>query len=169
MLYPILYSYYCRSGDKVEIEVLSQCEFCKAYLCLSFREIKKNSRKLYALFEEFCSLFEDHPTEDNTFLIFLLDEYEEEYGYEKWRVLFVCTHFEHNFVDDLLNLALFMSSFASMFGSHYSQATVSVLQGNGEFLVLELDVIDGRRSIPRWVRRLVLQEFDLEKVMGEVG
>ena len=165
MSYPILYSYYCRSGDKVGIEVLSQYEFCKAYLCLSFREIKRHSRKLYALFEEFSDLFPDHPTEDNTFLIFMLDEYEEEYGYEKWRVLVVCTHFEHNCIEDMVNLVRFMCSMASTFREHPGQVLVNVLQGNGEFLILELMIADPRRSIPEWVRRLVLQEFDLKKIM----
>ena len=164
MVYPIFESYMTSNG--YELDILGQIEYCKAYLCLSFKEIKKYSIKLYALFEEFTTLFEDHPTEDNTYLIFLLNSVDG--IYESWSILFVCTHFEHNFVDDLMNLALFMCSFANAFNTHYSQATVNVLQGNGEFLILELLAKTPYSKIPNWIRKLVLQELDLKDKIKEV-
>ena len=163
MVYPIFES--CMASNGYELDILGQIEFCKAYLCLSFREIKKYSRKLYALFEEFKTLFEDHPTEDNTFLVFLLKDVDG--IYETWDIFFVCTHFEHNFIDDLMNLSIFMCSFANAFSTHHSQASVSVLQGNGEYLILQLYAKTPYSRIPNWIRKLVLQELDLKDKIAE--
>jgi len=156
--YPIEESFY--SPDGYVLSILGQVETCKSYLCLPFSEIKKYSKKLYALFEEFKTLFEDHPTEDNTFLVFLLKDVDG--IYETWDIFFVCAHFEHNFIDDLMNLSIFMSSFANAFNTHHSQASVSVLQGNGEYLILQLYAKTPYSRIPNWIRKLLLQELDLK-------
>jgi len=133
------------------IVVLGQEESVSSYLCLPFREIKEISPKLYELFEKFVDLFSDHPDEDNTYLIFL---YSGGRGRLSWRVFFVCTHFEHNSFEDVPLLVKFMSDFAEHFGGNpIYDVFVNTINGNGEFLILELYLT--WNSVPRWVKRMI--------------
>jgi len=158
MTYPILETYTLPDGT-LELNILFQLEHCKSYLCLSFREIREIDVKLFKLFKTFKKLFPDHPDKDNTYLIFL---YDGKGRYLSWKILFVCTHFEHNSFSEILKLPFFMNEFATFFNSNPNDVYVNVLQGNGEFLILELLPVDDK-PIPKWVKKLMRQRKDLRK------
>jgi len=147
-VYPIEESWLDEGGELM-ISILGQAEYCDSYLCLPFSEVKRIDPRLYRLFLRFVKLFTDHPSEGNTYLIFL----HRGSGVLAWRALFVCTHFEHNGFGDLLRLAEFMILFAEWFGESPSSACVNVLNGNGEFMVLELFLKSS--NVPRWAKRMI--------------
>jgi len=100
------------------------------------------------LFDFFMRLFPDHPNINNTYIAY------QESSSSLYSVYFVCTHFEHNNIEDDLPAIMVFSNYAKelLFDDLKRASSYIAHLGNDEVLAIEF--LSSRRP-RKWFRKLM--------------